>query len=343
MNDTSDGRYRDMETLIAAHHQALIGYFRLNLWCDQQRAEDAAQETWKRVIKRFHNPPDSPTRAGYNADVGAFYTWVVAGFATYIVRQLQKKKKTEVVLPPPGPGPEPPPEPVDQAPGPDEMAQIEDDLLMQTTSFRQVHRLVFHCGGYPHQQLAYGFSVCLNSHPSNRGMEGAPAQVGYQHGGTALAKLADQYVLEFVRQSGVADVHRLEADLEPLRERLQVSVRKLVRTDPASAELFKPIADREVADTCLRDYHVGPTMVGKKRVGSKRAFPAAIADWCYKVKLRVQARVSKDDDESADEATAEAAAVVPAAPPDQPLTLPVCRRCMLRHLAPCDDTAAHDE
>jgi DNA-directed RNA polymerase specialized sigma24 family protein len=325
------------QRLVQVYNKALTGYFQAQIPCILQDAEDAAQETWLRVWPKFSKLPDE---GGYDPARSAFYTYVVQGFARYIVleKRRQRGKNREVSVPFGTPVEEDGmPDVPDSAssrpngwsgpsPRPDELSQVAETERRRLEEFHQLHRLVFLCGGYPHQQLAFGFCKIVYGTGSTRGIEGDPVRVSDLHGMTPLKMLEEEYVPAFVKESGTLDnisIQRLHEDLGPLKARFAFSVHELVRLDPASSEQFKDRDETQVGVTSMRDYYTG----------KQRTFPATISDWCDRVGKRVRASLglrtdSQDPDADRRQRTEDGLS-----------TPAVCRHYKLRHLPPCSGQA----
>jgi len=296
------GNRRAFDEIVRELEKPLKGYILGEIRGDDAAADEIAQDTWVAVWEQMHK---SPEEGGYDPGKGAFYTFVINRVAKFKIRQwwseagsarFRAGEAREV------------PEPADARQlRPDELLIQQEDLRRRHAAFCELFRLTFLCGGYPHQQLAFGFSRHIYGKESDRGIEGAPARVVQDHGAVPLEALVEAYWDDYRKESQIRDsegLGQLRECLDPVRARLPLRVGELVRLDPASSRELVGVGDRAVGRTQLQDYYSG------RAAGAA----AAISDWCYQVADRVREVLA--------------------------LTRGTCGRCRLRHVPPCQSATA---
>ncbi len=313
------------EQLFLKYHRPLIGYFRAIVPCSEEEAEDLVQETWASVYTKYSNDPGE---GGYDPSIAGFYTYVKHGFARYIAlrkrRQLGKLKESpldadvwsEQNLNPPD----------SEDPGPERILIELEKARNRFFAVLELLKLLFLCGGYPHQQLAFGYSQTIYGRQSNRGIEGNPAKVDLKCGEKTLDTLSRSFFHDYIQESGIDDLHHqklIKSCLDPLTTRLPSSIEELMRLDRASLEHYKKLHPNRAAQTCLRDYYAE----------HKKGYTSAIPDWCNKVARKIRSCSNlKQDPESGDETFVG---------PQQTGECLYRNRCKLRHLPPCIDNGFH--
>lgn len=302
------GSSEAFEIIVGQLSKPLKGYLLTQIRGNEQACEELVQDTWIAVWQELERPAD---KGGYDPAKGGFYTYVIHRFAKYKALQwIDDRGRRPISLEP---------ETDDTRSGltradpdaqpADDLLVAEEEALVRLKAYSEMFRLVFLCGGYPNQQLAFGFSKHILGKQSERAIEGAPEKVADEYGGVTLSLLLEAYWQRYQSESRIVQPEiesLLKESLSPLRKRLPVTVAKLMEKDKASLDQHRPLADRVVAKTCLKDYY-------QRRKGGHTA---AIPDWCYKVEGRVR-RVLE-------------------------LGPKACSRCKLRHLQPCVDRAGED-
>lgn len=320
------GNRSAFDSLVATSHKALIGFVRGHMPADLVEPETVAQKVWVAVWKDIQTPPEE---GGFDPGKGSFQAFVRYRHALYILRReiaakakLRGRERSLEQLEEEGGtlG-----EPEDSAP-PSSALSLENEeyLRLRLAAFREMFRILFLCGGYPHQQLALAFSKYLYGQHGDR-----VQRVHKQHGATHL----DQLVRDFVsgchmvsEMPGEAGLGKLENHLSPLLLRLPLKVGKLMEMDKASREHFGKLGRRLAGDTCLADYYAE----------RKGGFTTAIPDWCYKVEKRVRHMLGVSDDRPMEEALEQAAEM------QEGTRSPACARCKLRHLPPCASASSSE-
>jgi DNA-directed RNA polymerase specialized sigma24 family protein len=306
--------------LVTAQHKALIGFIRARMPGDLVDAEVVAQKVWIAVWEDLRVPPE---QGGFDPEKGSFQAFVRYRHAQYILRREiaanAKKRARETSLDERqeeyGPMPA-----ASRDAGPAQSLQTEEFLRLRLAAFKELFRILFLCGGYPHQQLAVAFSKYLYGACADR-----VQRVHQEHGATPLCRLVEDFTDTCRTFSELPDddgqgVPR--ESLSPLLLRLPLTVSRLMDLDKASRDQFATVAARRAGDTCLGDYYAD----------RKGGFTAAIPDWCYKVEKRVRQLLGVEETRSLRNVLEKAAELQP----QRRGSAPLCRRCKLRALPPCE-------
>lgn len=314
------------DRLIAISHKALLGFLRGHMAGDLVDAEEVAHKVWVAVWEDIQTAPEA---GGFDPEKGSFQSFVRYRHALYILRRevaakvKQRGRETSLEQLEEEAGTFGEPEET-APPSPSLRLENEEYLRLRLAAFREMFRILFLCGGYPHQQLAVAFSKYIHGQHGDR-----VQRVHTQHGTRHL----DQLVGDFVRAChevseipGELGLGELEDHMSPLLLRLPLSVGRLTEMDKASREHFHSLSRQRSADTCLADYYA-------KRKGG---FTVAIPDWCYKVEQRIRQVLGVDGGQSMGETLKRAAEM------REGMGSPACTRCKLRHLPPCAPAAPDD-
>ena len=135
--------------------------------------------------------------------------------------------------------------------------------------FHETLEAMFAHGGYPHQQIAFAYSVVIwgkprsesrgsaadpgRSRPDKVPITGDAARVVSELGGAALWESGDGLRVELVSHAP-SDRHRLNSAFEPFHYRLGLTGQQLFARDKASSARFPQILTTVVGRTCLQDY-----------------------------------------------------------------------------------------
>ena len=173
--------------------------------------------------------------------------------------------------------------------------------------FRELFEVFLRFGGYPHQQVAFGFSIVLWGKAKQTEVErvetqkvplsGDPDRVVNEMGPEALGDASDVMLREVQARMKLAADY-LERVSRPLHFRLALEVSELFEKDTTSKRTFASLAGRTTQETRLDEYF------GKDPRKS-------IADWTRTVKERIR-KVFEDE---------EAARKIPLPQPDSPREL----------------------
>jgi RNA polymerase sigma factor (sigma-70 family) len=302
-----------------AFHATLVRYISRALPAGEEEAEDLASDVWIRVFDKIGTfDPDR--------DV-AFYTFVIAFSARRLVedarrrrrkfkafRQIESEEGSETIEEFPD----------TRQGGPPDLAVAAEEQQLKSAAFRELFRLTFLCGGYPHEQLAFAFSKHIYGKESPRGIEGAPKRLDEEHGSTPLGEMANRYWQDYEKASTIGDealLRDLEAQLEPIHHRLSLPVEELLRFDETHDRYGVELLRKRSSESCLREYYAG------HEGGSS----AAISEWSYRVKEAVRRALGARKEVSSEEAEKDLAGRSLRGPVD-PVS---CGRCKLRHVPPC--------
>jgi RNA polymerase sigma factor (sigma-70 family) len=298
------------ERVVKENNESLLGFIR-GFGQSFSDAEDIAQEVWVKAWRHIDS---------YDPQRGKFRTWIY-GIARHEVNDRWAKKSKEQIRF------------LNEAEGCDILAAQEAkentplSLLLKEEMLYQMHLVyceffhwLFYCGGYPHEQLAYGFAKLIYGKKSERTIEGNPDKVDANFGSQELGRVAELFLQAYKTASGITaswGPSCTRKDLEPLYKRIRYKVKELRQPLPTSLETIQDVI---VAQTHLKDYYV--------TVKNRRTHP--ITDWCYRVERqlrRVIARLKNVDTDNHPEQTAQASFIN--------ANMKICPRCKLRHLEPC--------
>ena len=274
------------DALVRAHHRALVGHIRGRCRITTEDAEAVAQDIWIQAWEEIGTPPES---GGYDSERASFYTFITNRYARFYIRRFCSRTHAPAVL-------------LDDAldvtdVAPDGLMRDWDEARDQFDAYCQLFRLTFLCGGYPHQQLVFGYSKTLYGTPSPRGIEGDPLRVDQEVGLLPLEAAFDQFWEDYAEMSGMSasELAELRRCLDPVRVRLPLTPEQLIRPLPSQLE---QVRQKAIGETRLGEYYPA------------RGASAAISDWCDKLERRIRALLG----------------VAPSGG---------CGRCKLRHAPPC--------
>lgn len=320
------GDSKAFDRIVDAYQKALLGHLRARLQ-DVDEAADVAQQVW---IDAWRDIQKSPAEGGFDPARGtSFYTYLLARYAEFRVRQSRTRTRKLRAIGSPLPEDESGREaerPDHRELLPDEAAQRAEEAGRLLAVYSEIFRFVFLCGGYPHQQFAFGFSKLIYGTRSARAIEGQPRLLDREHGADPLHALIESFWEAYKRESRIHDafvLQRFHECLAPVRVRLPLEVGRLMWLDAASCKQFGKILRVVVGETCLGDYYAD------RRGG----YTTAISDWCDKVERRLRRVLGIE------EAGSEADMASHMAQEQQkgPVKPQGCNRCKLRHVPPCHE------
>ena len=304
--------------LVQSYHKPLLGFIR-GKGVRESDCEDVAQEVWTRVWRKIGA---TPAEGGYNPEKGGFYTWVAYCFARYRIRDCRARERARQVVAADDPRMEEPAQPPFDP-------THEEQLRRRLAAFAELLRVTFLCGGYPHEQLAFGFTKLIYGSRSRRAVEGLPRYVSRRHGAEPLDQLTRTFVDQYASVSEIDDAalaELLPACIEPVRLRSALTVMRLIRPLPKH---LHPIKDECTGQTCLRQYYTGDP----DAKGAGTTHP--ITHWCHRVSQKVRRVLGVDADADPQEMLEDVAGRTGAASPNGR----VCRQCKLRSVPPCEQGA----
>jgi hypothetical protein len=161
-----------------------------------------------------------------------------------------------------------------------------------TRTFLEVFAIFLRYGGFPHQQISFGFSILLWGKPKQATsggsayragggvvaekvpVRGDPGRVVREVGPLELARAANEMLEEITR------LQRLDADYvrrvrRPLDRRLELTGAELFAKDTTSQKLFRHLLEKVTGGTRLREYF------GRDQRRS-------VADWTWSLKERIK-------------------------------------------------------
>jgi hypothetical protein len=244
---------------VRTYQAPLEGYLLGKIRGDRKAAEDLAQEIWTDV---WQDLPRPAAEGGYDPGKGKFYTFVINRFARFKVLQWRESRSRSKTIPLPRGADESHDSPLlpdDSTPPPDRAVEQREELHRKHLAFSELFRLVLLCGGYPHQQLAFGFSKHVLGQRSDRAMEGSPERVDREYGDLPLSRLLEAYWKRYREASCIDDeelIRSLSECLVPVGGRLSLSVEALFQNDHASRKQYGKLLGMQAGGTSLRNYYV---------------------------------------------------------------------------------------
>jgi DNA-directed RNA polymerase specialized sigma24 family protein len=287
------GQNDDASALYAKYHRALTGYLLGRAAMAREDAEDIAQDIWLRALPDLVRPV---SEGGYDPERGSFYTFLVHRYAKFAALQFVEAKRRRAELSLAGDGEGEDAGIATQLASDDdpELVQIlREELEERQAALCQCFRLTFLYGGFPHQVLAFGYSkliygqttqrdrdVLLLEKRRRREVEGDPKRLDAEHGSDPLHAVEAKFWDAFKRVSNLDDLtlRKLEACLDPMRQRLELTVAEMSQGNKIFLDHHAQLAGQKVGATAVRDYY------GTRGLN-------AITDWCDKVQNRVRDRL----------------------------------------------------
>lgn len=296
--------------LVLRYNESLVGYLS-TFNSTRSDADDVAQKVWLWIWTH---------RARYDPAKGkTFYDWVRG-----IARNVRRRPKLNRPIEQPGIPDNVDTEGTPVAHGAPKQTPvtilIEEERLHQLhLAYSELFRLLFRCGGYPHEQLGYALAKLIYGRQSNRTIEGDAVAADTEYGMVELEQLAKLFCEEYQAAMGL----RTSAwpvfpgeDLRPLQIRLTYTVQEM---RPRQTGALSTIQGTVVAYTHLRDYYAR---------GNRKTHP--ISDWCSRVEGQLRRIVGASKMRQNKCTDGNAPVQCPRA-----VKARVCNRCKLRNLRPC--------
>jgi DNA-directed RNA polymerase specialized sigma24 family protein len=285
--------------------------------------EDVAQKVWLEVWQAIHKPAED---GGYDPARAGFYTWVIKCFARYrVLDQIESRRRSHQTIGTTEDG-----NPLDAIPAAQSDVTPEDAIRLRLEAFIQLFRLLWHCGGYPHEQIAFVLSKLVRGVESQRGMEGVPQHADQEYGCRWLDTLIDESWAAYMSASGMdpaALAGSLQTCLEPARIRLLSPVGRLIQP---LQESMRSLQDKKTGQTCFRDYYA----TEREPRQSKGTHP--ISQWCWRVLQRIRHLLGLPSDVKMTENEMDDTIVPIAHISSQwPMDKRHCSHCKLRFVPPC--------
>lgn len=276
--------------LVDMYKKQLAGY----VWTNAQGTlgkediEDILQDTWAELYLRIKDPS---AQGQYDSARGSFYTYIVNMARYKILKRLKNVYMTQDVSTFDKDAEGTPA--IERLPDTDEIIP-ENALLLEAESrvrhdaYMELLRMVFLCGGYPHQQLAFAISKLLLGRRSRRGVEGKIDILYNQLGSIPLSGI----FLKFIGAMEKRKEHKREVLaeilplLEPLKKRLNLSLEALMAEDKPSSDFFKSILSKQAQETCFKDYYEISKHAGAEK--STTQISNTVANWILKLEERIR-------------------------------------------------------
>ena len=257
--------------LIATHQQRLYGYF-LGRVRDDSVAKDLAQETWMEVWRRADT---------FDPQLGGFWTftriWADLVFKRHgTALGIERRRRAAE------PGAVAGGEPDTSGDGAVVSGALNgraagagqggvEHAVQCAAAFTELLCRVARCTRPPHEVIVFGFSK----------LGWKPADIVGELADVPLGDLAARLEREYAAATAVPAVH---AAFAPLRNKLGRLLAEVVR-DPRTRALCKPLLDRVVETTTLREYFPA---------AEARGAEAAIVHWWHAVQRSVIAGTVRD-------------------------------------------------
>lgn len=297
--------------LVDIYTRPLVGYISVDISGDRKDAEKLAQSVWFKVLEDIQRSPED---GGYDPEKGRFYTYITNRFAKYeaLKWRHQEQIQEEIDIQ------------ADPEQRPDVILLVKEKRYLEALVYSKLLRLIFLCAGYPHQQLAFGYSRLIygNKSKGTRMIEGDSRTVDDEHGDKPLKDVADSFWKDYQSQLaiGSAEPDQFQESLTPLYTRLNLKLATLFELSPPLMNQLSHMRSQYAGSTSLRDYYT-----------DKRGFQEAIPDWCNKVKNRIRAILDLKSTAESGEDVYELATSLHEIPPESS----TCSRCKLRRVPPC--------
>lgn len=307
------------DRIVELYQTPLFGYLKVRIYCGRkEELEDLSQIIWLNIFEKVNLPFE---QGGYSPQAGSFYTYLTRRIAEYKVRQWfdEKKKVNERVAF----GDDHALEKIPAGDTPETTYEFDENMRLRENAYREFFRLLFLCGGYPHQQLAFGFTKLLHGTQSTRTLEGKIMNFYSMVKTQPLSELIDEFRTEYSSESFFEGekLEELYGFLQPVEARLELTVKQIMGLDAASLDYNVDIAEKVMRDTNLKEYCEKP---GKEKSGKE--ISDGISNWCYRLKIRLKRMLSAD---SAEDLAGEKVDV----------DKRVCNHCYLRNIPPCGETS----
>jgi hypothetical protein len=167
---------------------------------------------------------------------------------------------------------------------PSDARESPSTLMERRDEFLKLWIVLWRDGGYPHQQLAFGYcKMIYGDTPGSKGRSaGAPTEVCKKHGRTNLDALADHFFNDFLGAADVSEGTRtakgMRAAMKPLFDRLgQLFGALVVLLMPHDdCRRYGPLAKIRTGETSMSSYVDRGDLQGRH-----------ISDWSDKVRKRI--------------------------------------------------------
>lgn len=261
------------DTLFEAYRGAIKGFISSHLSPVQRNndLEDLVQETALEAFKRV---------CTYDPETGKFYTWLLI-WARYVLQRYFDEQRQrldhEIVVS----------ELVAQLRAQASEGEIDEETaeaLIETLrvvpltklelspetiaeildKFRHFLRITFSEGGYPHQQIAFGFIRLL---------EWKPSEIVDELSEVPLQELAKRLEDDYVKILEYADKQKVRQCFQPLHERMKCKLKEVIPEGDDSWEIIRASPDDVVGKTRFPDYW------GDRPTDN-------LSNWCYRVRQK---------------------------------------------------------
>ncbi len=293
-----------IEKFFSTYSKPLRGYLK-SYRIQEADIDDLTSEIWTQIIEK---------QSEYDSDKAGFYTWLMTLARFKVLEYFKKQKRRPVSI------------------EPDEGRKIKpaskgfNDIIQEAKhklwAYNELFRLTFLCGGYPHEQLAFGFSKLILGTVGERGVEGRAIEAQNAYGKIKIENAIERFAIEYTEKSHCEDDH-VDIAMFPVRNRSEMAVGQLIKKPE---EYIQGILQRYVKETALNDY-INPESERKNH---------PFTDWSNRVPNNIRRILKLDintnqDKKGLDQFVEELAfknkgkSIKPQG----------CNRCKLRNFPPC--------
>lgn len=288
------------EELVKKFHRPMVTYCRTRAH-DLSSAEEMVQQTWYRVWR-----DESEGRGkGFDPTQGSFFTYVVNRYMKFGPPRARQFDSTNIAQ-----------LPAVNEKSPADALVLRENAERRLAAFRELFRLLFLCGGYPHEQLAFAWSKHIYANSAGAG-RGAPKRFDSEQVAKPLTQMTDDYWEAYQSRAslGRAEIATLCGFLDPMKNRLRLSVDHLFATRSNVLRALDELAQKPVGSLCMHTF-----------VTTNMDLAESISDWCAKVREKVIACLGMDETDEIGSLAAD--------PHTGPPSGCSRRRCKLSHSCP---------
>jgi len=153
----------------------------------------------------------------------------------------------------------------------DDQAECEAKTIMQMEAVLNLIRLLFRCGGYPHEQMAFTYAKVIHGKlDKKRNLYINAKEMDEKYGSVSLFTLVNDCPAHWKKEIRA----RVKYLLKSVKQRMEEKAGVLVKTDKIPDNLY----DTPVKNTCWRDYYPAK--------GHGNNHP--LTEWCSRVVTRLR-------------------------------------------------------
>ena len=328
------GDKAEFSHLIEAYHP----YLTADVWrmaagaLPKEDVEDVIQETWTELCVRIANPE----KQQYDPSKASFRTYL-ANISKYrILSRMSCLKK--VFIPKLQDSTEDFLKIIENLPDADEY--IPEKIVMEKAekklrfeAYLQLLKLVFLCGGYPHQQLAFVFAKLLHGKQSARALEGKVEVIYTELGLLPLSDVLAKAKAAMCENTDSSAAHEAVSLVHPLTIRLILTLDRLMQSDRPSRVFYRGILQKTAKDTCFKDYY--SISSHQEDENNKVKISNTVSNWIYKLEQNVKRQIGINDPAGKQASSGDEDEELMNEPADRKIEDNRCNRCRFRTIPPC--------